>query len=200
MRLRARGIRSAVADDAAVRRRLLVALADSGDVDAACRAVGVSRGRLLALLAEDAGFQARWEGLSAARTLLLDWALADRAFAALAGPTDVASALPDKAAVALAQWVIDQRGRPRGRPGAAVRADRPAARPGDAIGPDFARPGDRQTRGADDGRDDEAEIAALIETVRARIEAAEAEAMLGGKGGQTGPQPGTSIASSRIMS
>lgn len=173
MRLRvriARRGRPAEPGAVSVRRRLLAALADSGDVAMACRAAGVSRGRLLVLLAEDAGFQARWAGLAGARMQLLDWVLADRALAALESVPDKAAA-PDKAAVALAQWVIDQRGRARTgvpaaeRPGGPARAGRRAAERAEA----------RADGGAAGEPDDEAEIAALIETIRARIEAAEAD-------------------------
>lgn len=166
----ARQGRPAPASAASARRRLLAALADSGDVAMACRVAGVSRGRLLALLAEDADFQARWAGLSGARMQLLDWVLANRALAALESVPDKAAA-PDKAAVALAQWVIDQRGRPRTgapaaeRPGGPARAGRRAAERAEA----------RADGGAAGEPDDEAEIAALIETIRARIEAAEAD-------------------------
>ncbi|MFN3370664.1 MAG: hypothetical protein ACK4Z0_03945 [Sphingomonadaceae bacterium] len=175
MRLRVRALRAAAglrpaarASRSAVRRRLLAALADLGDVREACRVAGVSRGRLLAMLAEDPAFQASWESLSGARLLLLDWALADRAMAALHRPAaEPGDALPDKGALALAQWLVGERGRPRGRGAAATPA--PAAQP-------MPRRAARTAEaGAGAEADDSAEIAELIETVRARIEAAEAE-------------------------
>lgn len=190
LRLRLRARRTGVdkAGGPVSRRRLLAALADSADLAEACHAAGVSRGRLLALLACDPAFRTGWADLAGARLLLLDWVLADRAMAALQ-PVPGSDALPDKAALGLAQWLVEQRARLRGRieaPGTPAGA---RAGPQEPLAPRAAST--RASAGrmpgagadahadADAHPDDDAEIAALIETVRARIEAAEAAAGAG---------------------
>ncbi len=170
-------VRAGGAAPSGVRRRLLAALADSGDLADACRAAGVSRGMVLAMLADDAAFQTSWDGLAGARLLWLDWALADRALAALQRvPGEESAALPDKAALALAQWLVDQRGRPRARGSNGAARATPQAPDVPMRAAPAAPPGDGDAQEA-------AEVAALIETVRARIEAAEAAIDGSGAGG-----------------
>lgn len=152
-----------IATDA--RRAFVQAMADGAGFQAACLAAGLARSTVLAALAQDPGFERAWQEAEAARRTLLEALLVDHAIAGLAAGGAPAPP-PDKAIVALGQWLVAE-----ARPG---RSARMATGPAADTGKGAASPAAAGQPGAASGDIESDRVEALLELAARRIAAAEA--------------------------